>query len=61
MKMIQTAQAENLKNPHGVAMSKLYDTEHAQGMHIILKTGEALKNMSRRSMCFSMCLKEPAW
>lgn len=43
MKIIQAAQAENIKNPHGVAVSKLYDTEHAQVMHITLKPGEALK------------------
>lgn len=43
MKIIQAVQAENLKNPHGVAVSKLYDTEHAQVMHITLNPGEALK------------------
>lgn len=29
MKIIQAAQAENIKNPHGVVVSKLYDTEYA--------------------------------
>lgn len=43
MKTIQVALAQNIKNPHGVAVNKLYDTEHAQVMHITLKPGEALK------------------
>jgi len=30
-------------NPHGVDVRKLYDTEHAQVMHITLKPGEKLK------------------
>jgi mannose-6-phosphate isomerase-like protein (cupin superfamily) len=35
--------AENQKNPHGVKVNKLYDTEHAQVMHITLEPGESLK------------------
>lgn len=31
------------ENPHGVSVKKLYDTEHAQVMHIELKPGEKLK------------------
>ncbi|MBD3316832.1 MAG: cupin domain-containing protein [Chitinivibrionales bacterium] len=30
-------------NPHGVEVRKLYDTEHAQTMHLTLKPGESLK------------------
>lgn len=32
-----------LPNPHGVDARKLYDTEHAQVVHLILKPGESLK------------------
>ncbi|WP_292464289.1 cupin domain-containing protein [Methanolobus sp.] len=34
------------ENPHGVSVKKLYDTEHAQVMHIELKPGESLKKHS---------------
>lgn len=43
MKTIKAKDAEPIKNPHKVNVSKLYDTENAQVMHIILKPGEALK------------------
>ena len=43
MKTIDAMQAEAIDNPHGVAVSKLYDTEHAQAMHITLEPGEHLK------------------
>lgn len=32
-----------MKNPHDVTVTKLYDTEHAQVMHITLQPGESLK------------------
>ncbi len=32
-----------MKNPHNVTVTKLYDTEHAQVMHITLQPGESLK------------------
>ncbi|WP_094228900.1 cupin domain-containing protein [Methanolobus psychrotolerans] len=35
--------AEKKDNPHGVTVHKLYDTEHAQVMHMELKPGDALK------------------
>ena len=32
-----------MENPHKVKVSKLYDTEHAQAIHITLESGESLK------------------
>jgi len=43
MKIIRAKEAESIKNPRNVNVSKLYDTEHAQVMHITLKPGESLK------------------
>ena len=43
MKTIKAKEAEAIKNPHNVNVSKLYDTENAQVMHITLKPGESLK------------------
>ena len=43
MKMIRAKEADLIQNPHKVDVSKLYDTEHAQVMHITLKPGESLK------------------
>ena len=43
MQTIKVAEAAALKNPHKVKVSKLYDTEHAQAMHITLEPGESLK------------------
>lgn len=43
MNIIKAKEAEAIKNPHNVIVSKLYDTEHAQVMHITLKPGESLK------------------
>ena len=43
MKTIKVSEAAALKNPHKVKVSKLYDTEHAQAMHITLEPGESLK------------------
>ena len=30
-------------NPHGIEGKRLYDTEHAVIMHLLIKSGEALK------------------
>ena len=46
MKIIKVNSAEGFKNPHGVSAKKIYDTEHAQAMHIMLQPGESLKKHS---------------
>lgn len=33
----------NLSNPHGILSTKIYDTDDALIMHLVLKAGEALK------------------
>ena len=43
MKIVLSKSAETIKNPHGVKVSKIYDTEHAQVMHLTLQPGESLK------------------
>lgn len=43
MKILQIKDAESLKNPHGVNAKRIYDTEHAQVVHIELAPGEQLK------------------
>lgn len=43
MKILKLNDAPTAANPHGVEVRKLYDTEHAQAMHISLKPGESLK------------------
>ena len=43
MKIIEAKKTDMLKNPHGVKVSKLYDTTHAQAIHITLEPGESLK------------------
>jgi mannose-6-phosphate isomerase-like protein (cupin superfamily) len=43
MKIISVKDVESQANPHGVDARKLYDTEHAQAVHITLKPGEQLK------------------
>lgn len=43
MKTIAVTDAQSQPNPHGVDARKLYDTEHAQVMHLTLKPGEQLK------------------
>ncbi|MDG5814031.1 cupin domain-containing protein [Chitinispirillales bacterium ANBcel5] len=43
MKATRVADAKRVDTPHGVDVRKLYDTEHAQTMHITLKPGESLK------------------
>lgn len=43
MKMIKVEDAVRNENPHNVDARKLYDTEYAQVMHLVLQPGEALK------------------
>lgn len=43
MKTTKVTDAQSVQTPHGVNVRKLYDTEHAQVMHITLKPGESLK------------------
>ena len=43
MQIVNAKDAALLKNPHGVKVSRLYDTKHAQAVRITLEPGEALK------------------
>lgn len=43
MKIVAAREAEASPNPHGVQASRIYDSEHAQAVHILLKPGESLK------------------
>lgn len=43
VKTIDARTAPVTENPHRVATRKLYDTEHAQVIHITLEPGESLK------------------
>jgi len=43
METIDAKNARLLENPHNVKVSKLYDTEHVQAVHITLDPGERLK------------------
>ncbi len=43
MKVVEMKSSPEKPNPHNVSVRMLYDTEHAQTMHIELKPGEALK------------------
>ena len=43
MEIVNAKEADVTKNPHNVRACKLYDTEHAQAVHITLQPGEALK------------------
>lgn len=43
MKITDAKRAPITENPHRVATRKLYDTEHAQVIHITLEPGESLK------------------
>ena len=43
MEIISAKHADTFKNPHNVKVSRLYDSEHAQAMHITLEPGESLK------------------
>lgn len=44
MKIVKINNLETINNPHGIDAKKLYDTEHAQAMHLTLQPGEALKS-----------------
>ena len=39
MDIMEVAGAEVTENPHGVDAKKIYDTENAQVVHILLKPG----------------------
>jgi hypothetical protein len=52
MEIIDVKSAETIKNPHNVKAARLYDSEHAQAIHITLEPGESLKKY------FFMFLKE---
>jgi mannose-6-phosphate isomerase-like protein (cupin superfamily) len=43
VKVIEMKSSPEKPNPHNVSVRTLYDTEHAQAVHIELKPGEALK------------------
>jgi quercetin dioxygenase-like cupin family protein len=43
MKVVDVKSSPEKPNPHNVSSRMLYDTEHAQAVHIELKPGEALK------------------
>ncbi|MFW6113711.1 MAG: cupin domain-containing protein [Actinomycetota bacterium] len=43
MRIIDARRAETTPNPHNVRASKVYDTDHAQAVHIELQPGESLK------------------
>ena len=43
MKIVKWQNEPSLENPHGVDARKIYDTRHAQIIHILLKPGESLK------------------
>ena len=44
MKIVKVNSIEKVKNPHGIDAKKIYDTKHAQTMHLTLQAGEALKS-----------------
>jgi quercetin dioxygenase-like cupin family protein len=43
MKIVNVMEAGQMPTPHGVKVSRIYDTEHAQAVHITLEPGEFLK------------------
>ncbi|MBT8508334.1 cupin [Methanomicrobiaceae archaeon CYW5] len=43
MMIVDVAGVPSGPNPHGVDARKIYDTEHAVGVHITLQPGESLK------------------
>jgi len=57
MKIVKWNDVEIAQNPHGVDARKLYDTEHAQVVHIILEPGEKLKKTPNTSRCNLLCLR----
>lgn len=43
MKINNYLELGNVKNPHGVQSTKIYDTDNALIMHLVIKAGEGLK------------------
>jgi quercetin dioxygenase-like cupin family protein len=43
MKIVNAKEVPSVANPHQVEVGKLYDTEHAQVMHLTLAPGQSLK------------------
>lgn len=43
MRIVDALKAGPSPNPHGVHAARIYDTEHAQAVHILLRPGESLK------------------
>ena len=43
MKIVKWTDVPSFENPHGVDARKLYDTEHAQVIQILLKPNQSLK------------------
>ena len=53
MKIINIKTAPAMANPHRVNAAPVYDTEHAQMVHITLQPGEALKkHITPVDVCF---------
>ncbi len=43
MKTFKPYETEKVQNPHNVDARKIYDTEHAQTLHLTLEPGQSLK------------------
>jgi len=43
MKIVNAKHADSFKNPHNVRAARIYDSQHAQAIHITLEPGESLK------------------
>ena len=43
MKTVDAKSVPPMENPHGVNAGRIYDTQHAQVVHITLNPGESLK------------------
>lgn len=43
MKIVNWKEIKSASNPHGVDARKIYDTENAIAVHMIIKPGESLK------------------
>mgnify|MGYP001283585854 CR=1 FL=1 len=43
MNTIDMKNVDSMPNPHNIKAARVYNTEHAQAMHITLEPGEALK------------------
>jgi hypothetical protein len=51
MEIVKVKDAGLVENPHHVKVSKLYDTENAQVIHITLEPGESLKKTYHTRGC----------